>query len=92
MDKTKDLIDVTNSEGEVLDAQPQINEEDIAKNDNLKFQSDIKLFDKLSEYNIDKNDFDHIRIVLDALSSNLDNCSEEVLLSYEFLKSKLPSD
>lgn len=92
MDKTKDLIDVTNSEGEVLDAQPQINEEEIAKNDNLKFQSDIKLFDKLSEYNIDKNDFDHIRIVLDALSSNLDNCSEEVLLSYEFLKSKFPSD
>ena len=87
MNNKKDLIEIDNSEGEVVD---QNIDESNAQNKNLQFESDMNFFDKLIEYKIDKNDFDHLKVVLDALENHLDNYPQEVTFSYELLKSKFP--
>ena len=90
-EKIKELIEINNEEGEVNDQHiANLNEaKEVDLQDELTLKSDIDLFSKLSKHNINKTDFDHLKIVLDVLSNDLDNHSEEVSLSYELLRSKL---
>lgn len=90
-EKIKELIEINNEEGEVNDQHiANLNEaKEVDLQNELTLKSDIDLFSKLSKHNINKTDLDHLKIVLDALSNDLDNHSEEVSLSYELLRSKL---
>ena len=90
-EKIKELIEISNEEGEINDRNTANLDgaKEVDLDDQLRLKSDIDFFSKLSKHNINKNELDHLKIVLDAISNDLENHPEEVLLSYELLRSKL---
>ena len=98
-EQTEDLIKVENVDNSLSEEQVKAIEEEkisrqeaIEKEDQNRFNSDLEFFEKMQKHNINKNDFDHLQIVLNAIENDLNNHSEEVTLSYELLKSKLPQN